>query len=90
MIKQISNRCFRKKINNPPETIFVLEFDSDDESISEYDNIEEWYGMQVINLSLPGPMIEVKIFLGKYERPITVAGLFDIEAVCSILESSFY
>ncbi|KAL2543131.1 Uncharacterized protein Adt_04109 [Abeliophyllum distichum] len=30
-------------------------------------------------------MIEVKIFLSKYDRPIIVAGLFDTGAACSIL-----
>lgn len=76
---------FSEEDEQSPETVFVLEFDSDDESTNGYDSIEECYGTQVINLSLPVPKIEIKIFPGKYEKPITVAGLFDTGAACSIL-----
>ncbi|KAL2534385.1 CCHC-type domain-containing protein [Abeliophyllum distichum] len=53
-----------------------------DDSLSDPD---ECYGLQVINLSLSVPMVEIKIFPSKCDRPIIVAGLFDTGAACSIL-----
>ncbi|KAL2479490.1 Uncharacterized protein Adt_32456 [Abeliophyllum distichum] len=78
---------FSEQDEQSPDTIFMLEEDTDD-SLSDNSDDEffsdECYGIQVIGLSLSVPMIEVKIPI-KYDRPIIVASLFDIGAACSIL-----
>lgn len=50
------------KDEQSPETVFVLELNFDDENINNYDNIEECYGMQVINLSLQLQRLKSKYF----------------------------
>lgn len=50
------------KDEQSPETVFVLELNFDDENINNYDNIEECYGMQVINLSLQLQWLKSKYF----------------------------
>ncbi|KAL2526926.1 Uncharacterized protein Adt_11980 [Abeliophyllum distichum] len=75
---------FSQEDEQSSNTIFVLEDRASytDDSFSDPD---ECYGLQVINLSLSVPMVEIKIFPSKYDRPIIVAGLFDTRAACSIL-----
>ncbi|KAL2531113.1 Uncharacterized protein Adt_04464 [Abeliophyllum distichum] len=79
---------FSEQDEQSPDTIFILEEEQEDSLSSNSDgefSSDECYGIQVIGLSLSVPMVEVKIFPSKYDRPIIVAGLFDTGAACSIL-----
>ncbi|KAL2499235.1 Reverse transcriptase domain-containing protein [Abeliophyllum distichum] len=79
---------FSEQDEQSPVTIFILEEDPEDNLSSNSDDefsSDECYGIQIIGLSLSIPMVEVKIFPSKYDKPIIVAGLFDTGAACSIL-----
>ncbi|KAL2471551.1 Reverse transcriptase domain-containing protein [Abeliophyllum distichum] len=75
---------FSEEDEQSSNTIFVLE-DRASDTDDSFSDPDECYGLQVINLSLSVPMVEIKIFPSKYDRPIIVAGLFDTGAACSIL-----
>ncbi|KAL2526920.1 Uncharacterized protein Adt_11974 [Abeliophyllum distichum] len=75
---------FLEEDEQSSNTIFVLE-DRASDTDDSFSDPDECYGLQVINLSLSVPMVEIKIFPSKYDRPIIVAGLFDTRAACSIL-----
>ncbi|KAL2526922.1 Reverse transcriptase domain-containing protein [Abeliophyllum distichum] len=75
---------FLEEDEQSSNTIFVLEDRASDTDVS-FSDPDECYGLQVINLSLSVPMVEIKIFPSKYDRPVIVAGLFDTGAACSIL-----
>ncbi|KAL2490962.1 Uncharacterized protein Adt_26590 [Abeliophyllum distichum] len=66
--------------------LFILEEDSHD----DFENYDECYRIQVTGLSLSVPMIEMKIFPSKYDRPVVVAGLFDTGTTCSILNPTVF
>ncbi|KAL2492282.1 Uncharacterized protein Adt_27910 [Abeliophyllum distichum] len=83
---------FLEQDEQSPDTIFILEEDSHDDSNLDdaSENSDECYGIQVIGLSLSVLMIEVKNFPSKYDRTIVVAGLFDTGAACSILNLTVF
>lgn len=80
---------FSKEEQRSSETVFALKYyddtHSNDSNKSSDESMQEYFGMQVINHSSAVPMIEIKLFRGKYERPITFAALLDTRASSSIL-----
>ncbi|KAL2518517.1 Reverse transcriptase domain-containing protein [Abeliophyllum distichum] len=84
---------FSEQDEQSSDTIFILEEDPEDNLSSNSDDefsSDECYGIQIIGLSLSVPMVEVKIFPSKYDRPTIVAGLFDTGAACSILNPTVF
>ncbi|KAL2518395.1 Reverse transcriptase domain-containing protein [Abeliophyllum distichum] len=88
VLRTLKKLCNQQQDEQSPDTIFILEEETDDSLSNDSDDesfSEECNGIQVIGLSLSVPMIDVKIFSSKYDRPIIVAGLFNTGTACSIL-----